>query len=343
MARILFLGENWYGSCARACAYALRRLGHNVADVDLQTFFPQATTLRGRATRRATERVWREAYNDAVLEVGRAFDPDIVLAFKGNALSAASVVALRERGARTYNYYPDLVERVVGTPEARALAEYDCFFDTKARTSASAVHALGLRAREHVSHGYDPDVHRALHVPREDHERLASRVSFIGGWAPRKERMLSELLRIAPEIDLTIRGRLWDRCRDPRVRARARVASLLGDDYARAIAAADVNLALLGVDDRLRDETTTRTYEIPACGGFMLHERTPELAELFVEGREVACFGDARELAAKIEHYLAHPDEREAIARAGHARCVPAYSYDERMARILDWDKAHSA
>ena len=39
MLRILFLGENWYGSCARACCYALRRLGCDVTDIDVQTFF----------------------------------------------------------------------------------------------------------------------------------------------------------------------------------------------------------------------------------------------------------------------------------------------------------------
>ena len=69
----------------------------------------------------------------------------------------------------------------------------------------------------------------------------------------------------------------------------------------------------------------------------MLHERTPELQEFFDEGKEVACFGSAQELAQRIQHYLAHPQEREAIARAGHARCVPAYSYDNRVKQILTY------
>jgi spore maturation protein CgeB len=49
----------------------------------------------------------------------------------------------------------------------------------------------------------------------------------------------------------------------------------------------------------------------------------------------VTAFGSVEELASKIEYYLAHPEEREAIARAGHLRCVPAYSYDQRMKEIL--------
>ena len=69
----------------------------------------------------------------------------------------------------------------------------------------------------------------------------------------------------------------------------------------------------------------------------MLHERTAEVQELFVEDREFACFGSIDELAEKIEYYLARSDERLAIARRGHLRCVPAYSYDVRMAEMLRW------
>ena len=110
-----------------------------------------------------------------------------------------------------------------------------------------------------------------------------------------------------------------------------------GDQYVRVLRAARINLAIMGITPEVHDQTTTRTYEIPACGGFMLHERTPELLEIYEEGHQVACFSSVEELASKINYYLAHPQERDAIARAGHARCVPAYSYDSRVKEILDY------
>jgi spore maturation protein CgeB len=67
----------------------------------------------------------------------------------------------------------------------------------------------------------------------------------------------------------------------------------------------------------------------------MLHERNLEVLDLYKENKEIACFDSAEELAGKIDYYLTHPVERESIAGAGHARCVPAYSYDNRMAEIL--------
>jgi spore maturation protein CgeB len=75
----------------------------------------------------------------------------------------------------------------------------------------------------------------------------------------------------------------------------------------------------------------------------MLHERTPELLEIYDEDKEVACFGSLKELAEKIQYYLAHPQERESIARAGHARCVPAYSYDDRVRAILRYHESTAA
>ncbi|MCU1307729.1 MAG: hypothetical protein JWN45_2424, partial [Acidobacteriaceae bacterium] len=64
--RILFLGENWYGSCARACCYALRRLGCDVTDIDVQTIIPQWRQRSNRAIVRLLQpRIVRE-YNQLI-------------------------------------------------------------------------------------------------------------------------------------------------------------------------------------------------------------------------------------------------------------------------------------
>ena len=67
----------------------------------------------------------------------------------------------------------------------------------------------------------------------------------------------------------------------------------------------------------------------------MLHERNSEVMDLYHDNEEMACFDSIEELAEKIDYYLAHPIERASVARAGHARCVPAYSYDDRMDKMV--------
>ena len=66
----------------------------------------------------------------------------------------------------------------------------------------------------------------------------------------------------------------------------------------------------------------------------MLHIDKPELHEFYRVGEEVAVFSDHASLLAEVDRYLADPERRRAIARAGHARAVPAYSVDQRAALV---------
>ena len=79
-----------------------------------------------------------------------------------------------------------------------------------------------------------------------------------------------------------------------------------------------------------------RTFEIPACGGFMLHERSGEVVGFFEERKEADYFDSAEELKDKIRFYLDKDDLRAKIARAGHERCATGgYLYSDRAKQIL--------
>ena len=94
---------------------------------------------------------------------------------------------------------------------------------------------------------------------------------------------------------------------------------LFGEDYSKAICATKINLNFLRKINR--DEVTSRSVEIPACGGFMLSERTERHMEFFEEGKEVEFFGSNVELLKKIRCFLDKNEERERIG-AGVARAT---------------------
>ena len=109
----------------------------------------------------------------------------------------------------------------------------------------------------------------------------------------------------------------------------------VGGDYARAINAAKIGLGLLS--KRFPETTTTRTFEIPGCGTFLLAERSLHHQELYKEGHEAEFFGSPDEMVEKINHYLANPVRRLKIAAAGHQRCiVSGYSNRHRIRKVLD-------
>lgn len=345
--RILFLGENWYGSCARACCYSLRRLGHHVWDVDSHSYLPRLRRPSSRVIRRILEHRLVAEYNEAVLQVAATFRPDFLLAFKGTYVKASILRYLRGQDIATYNYYPDTSAFAHGRRLPMALPEYDCVFYTKRFWKADVSTRLKLKAAKFVRHGYDPEIHRPWELDGRDHREFGHDVVVIATHTPQKEAFLRELLRLGGRMDLCIWGNGWSgRCKSPSLKWAIQGAALEGTSYSKAIRAGRINLALLSGPVRgssQGDETTTRTFEIPASGGFMLHERTREVLELYDENREIACFDSPREAVDKISHFLGNHTEREAVARAGHERCVPAYSYDNRMTEIIEWHQARIA
>lgn len=60
-------------------------------------------------------------------------------------------------------------------------------------------------------------------------------------------------------------------------------------------------------------------FEAMACGAMLLTERIRGngLEDLFTDGRHLVTFDSVEDLVAKVRHYLAHEEERKAIARAG--------------------------
>ena len=84
------------------------------------------------------------------------------------------------------------------------------------------------------------------------------------------------------------------------------------------------------------DLQTTRTVEIPACGGFMLAERTNEHLALFNAGTEADFFSSNEELLALCRKYLKDDTLREQIAEAGRHRTEKEdYSNDGMIKSII--------
>ncbi|SHU37517.1 Uncharacterized protein conserved in bacteria [Mycobacteroides abscessus subsp. abscessus] len=111
--------------------------------------------------------------------------------------------------------------------------------------------------------------------------------------------------------------------------------AVYGDHFATAVASVTANLVLLNSDNR--DTHTCRTFEIPACGGLFVGERTDEHSELLDEGTECLLFSDEAELREVLHWCARHPAQAAKIAEAGHARVTQdAHRYVDRAREIID-------
>jgi spore maturation protein CgeB len=83
------------------------------------------------------------------------------------------------------------------------------------------------------------------------------------------------------------------------------------------------------------DVVTMRVFDVLACGGFLLTERSPELSELFEPGHDLEVFTGAEELIDKTRHYLAHPELAARIAAQGRATVLSRHTVDLRLELML--------
>ncbi len=300
-----------------------------------------------KALVRLMQPVFRAEFNQAILDTAIKFSPDMLIAFKGAMVERETLRTLRAQGLPLYQYYPDNSIFAHAQVDPGTMEEYDCCFLTKKFLARDAAIKLKLRDAVYLPHGYDPEVHSKPTLSGNDKRIYGAEIAVVMVHTAGKERFLDQLLRLSPQLPIRIWGPSWkERCKSERVKVKAEGMPLLGQAYAKALYASKINLALLSEEatgSTNPDLTSTRTFEIPACGGFMLHRRTPDVLELYQEGSEIECFDSPEEALGKIEFYLQNPAKREEIARKGYQRAVPAYSYDERVRFIVDYHVRNQA
>ena len=346
--RAIVICDPWLGANGYAALKALRRAGWAAEALPEREFVPlRWRSLPMRILAKAARAPAVREFNAELLHLAQRLRPEFLFAFKGAFVDVDTLRQLRTLGVRSYCFYPDVSFHVHGRYLPGALPEYDWVFTTKTFGVRDMREQLGVTRSSVLLHGYDADLHRPVEPDAEDLARYGCDVSFIGTWSAKKEAVLAELIRRHPKLRLRVWGWLWaDRARSPALRERAIAGHVVeGEEYVRAVASSAINLAILserrpGASDG--DRVTSRTFHIPACGGFMLHERSPELLELFREELEVGCFEGVDELDQAVEHYLSDAPSRRRIAAAGRAVVESAHSWDHRMRAILDHHATHA-
>jgi spore maturation protein CgeB len=197
------------------------------------------------------------------------------------------------------------------------------------RRLVERAHEAGARRASYIPFACDPMLHHPVPISSEDRGLFAADICFVGNWDAERERWLSELA----EEDLALWGSsYWTRCTDERLRSRWKGREVVAHEMAKAVGCARINLNILR--EQNKDACNMRTFEIPACGGFLLHERSKELAGLLRPGSECDDFSTPNELREKVRYYLQHEDERARIAANGHAG-IMRQTYKEWAEQLL--------
>jgi len=335
--RILHLGDDEWASLGWSFQRAFRSLGCHVDFHDISGHWElRRLRLHGLAALAAYRalRPWLPRLIQArLLRATRGRRYDMIFCHKTMLLPPPLLDRLRrDTGARLYCFYPDdPFDEHPSRSNANtrgALPLMDCHF-AWGRYRLAALSEAGARRVEYLPFAYDPALHQPVAGSPARHGGPVPAIAFVGNFSAERAEWLQHLA----EYDLGLWGHAWQRAVSLHpslaraVRGPAQVGAAFADIYGRCA----IGLNLIQV---YPDGHNMRTFEAPACGGFVMSNRTTELLDLFDEDKEIVCFGDPEELRSKVSFYLKHPDLRSRIARAGLERVRPE-TYEKRAARIL--------
>jgi len=272
--------------------------------------------------------------NKRLLNMVDIFKPDIVFIVKGNCI------------------YPTTLNTIKKNTNIKLLSWSQD--DMYAKHNRSLYYTCGLKYYDLVvtQKSYNIDELKSIgaknilfqnksfskkyHKPCIDCSKVKNKsdVLFIGFAEKERVESLNYLAHNGIKID--IYGSGWNKKEFKNLHTNLNIyhRDLLGEDYANAISCSKISLCFLRKMNR--DLQTSRSIEIPACGGFMIAERTEEHKMLFKEDVEAVYFDSNEELLQKVKYYLENDNERKSIAQAGYERTrKDDYSYDNRVNEIL--------
>jgi hypothetical protein len=337
--RVLLVGELAPLLTTGARFAALRELGVEVEGVDSRPFLSAGGPWARRLAHYTlcTPGVW--AFNAALLEAFARFRPNVLWLEKPVFVFPRTIRRLRREPGCRFVYHNtddwrgrDRLHAVHWRYLLRELPHYDLYVLSNAH-NVREFREAGLGPVHHMELAANPAIRDPGPIPDEERRRLGAPVGFVGHHEPETERLLAHVARAG--IAVKIWGQGWDAAeRGGPLRDAIQGREVWGDEYARALCSFDVNVGI--VSKWNRNHTASRTFQIPALGAFLLHERNELVTGYFREGVEAEFFGSAEELLEKCRHYLAHPDERLRIAAAGRRRCVESGYFEvDRVREVL--------
>ena len=336
--RVLFISGLTPGYYGQFRLEALKRLGlETVVSLDLMEY-TAGRGLLAKVQHRTQMGATVRRLNEAIVHRANAARVDVVFCDKVLGLWPETLRALRKMGVLTVDFVIDNPFGPRHDPGWRvykkALSSYD-LHAVQRESSLADYRARGAQEVMLMRTSYEPTVHYPPSGAWSDRDRNRS-VSFIGTPYDRRGGFLTQLWRAGIDVQISGSEPHW-RAKLPRdaFAAMFRLGELKADAYREAIWRSRINLAF--VTHGNKDDVAHKAFEIAACGGFLLAERTAGHMACFREDEEAVFFADEAECVEKIRRYLPDEAARRRIAAAGQQRAATSgYDNDSVLRAVLE-------
>lgn len=325
--KILYIGQLDEGGTCFDRMNSLKRLDHDIIPINTTQLISKNRVIKSLQWRYKYKFLLKE-FNAKIRKLASSKNYDCVWIDKGIWVTRETCISLKKDGHILIHYTPDAqITFNQSTAFFESIPIYDYLITTKSFEVAE-YKVKGAKNITLVSQGFCPI--RYKKAKKEDKYHVS--LGFIGRSETHYLKMLKYLGQAVDPV--SIWGSSWKRYSNQPFLS-VHEYGLYGEKYVNALASFDIGIGLLS--KYMSEQHTTRTFEIPAAGTFLLAERTPEHQSFFKEGIEAEFFSSPEELVDKAKFYLDNPALREKIAKAGRDRCwTSGYDNDSIIKGILD-------
>lgn len=271
--------------------------------------------------------------NQILLRDCEKIKPNVVLIFKGMEIFPETLDKLKKKNIFLVNYNLDhpfeYISEASGNKNVKeSILKYDLHLTYSNHILKSFKDKFPSAKIEFLPFGISNDIPPMKKIQEE------IKACFIGYGDKERARMISMILK--NNIDIDVYGLNWQKYFDTENAHLSIYPPVYGKNYWHTLTKYRAQLNLLRKHNFLSHNM--RSFEIPASGGIMLSERTPEHLSFFSENIEAFYYSSEDEMIIKLNDLLKMTSsEANKIRSNAIERCQNSnYSYSDRAQEVLD-------
>jgi len=294
--KILLAGTWQHSIYEQACADALNKLGAFVVPFKWASCF---SGVIGKIEERYVIPFKNTGnLNNKLLKTIQSEKPDIVFIWRGTHIYPQTLNKIRE-GTNTkiisynnddpfsplYTNSQSLHKRRMWNMYLKAIPYYDIHFAYR-HQNINELKAAGAKNVRLLRSYFIPEIHKPIVLSQEERKKYSCDIAFIGHYEPERFEYIKTLLENGIKVNVYGSNKIWaaKKLGDYSEKLLP-INEVKGTDYAKAVTGAGICLCFMS---RLnRDTYTRRAFEIPACKGLLLSERTDDMQSLYTSRTKV--------------------------------------------------------
>jgi len=155
-------------------------------------------------------------------------------------------------------------------------------------------------------------------------------------WEGNRRYRLERVRRLLPLAPLIVGDRHWMRQLGPEGYHALLHPPLgyYGTDLTHLYASSTINFTCGGV--QMPQAANQRHFDVPACGGFLLTDRSRQVEELFDPDTEIVCYDHPEDIVPLAERYTKDRPAAMRVIRAARKRIAAQHTYVHRIQTLLN-------